>query len=105
MSLPPGQRTFGTFPRFGIPFWEPHPAITRPALIRVAGAVARHLEVPVSRLAELPRRDLVADFHCVTGWTAPGLHWGGISFPTFFNSVIVPEAGPGPGVTHVLFRG
>ena len=105
MSLPPGQRTFGNFPRFGIPFWEPHPLIAQPALIRVVGAVAHHLEIPVSRLAELQRRDIVADFHCVTGWTAPGLHWGGVAFRTFYESVIVPEAGPEPGVSHILFEG
>jgi DMSO/TMAO reductase YedYZ molybdopterin-dependent catalytic subunit len=105
MGLPPGQRTFGTFPRFGIPFWEPHPRIAHPALIQVAGAVAHPLEIPVSRLAELPRRDLVADFHCVTGWTAPGLHWGGVAFRTFYDSVIVPQAGPEPGVSHLVFAG
>ena len=79
MSLPRGQRSFGTFPRFGIPFWELHPPIAQPALIRVTGAVAHPLDIPVSRLAELPRRDLVADFHCVTGWTVPGLRWGGVA--------------------------
>ena len=105
MSLPPGQRAMGYFPRFGIPFWEPPPLIAQPALIRVAGAVVHPLEVPVSRLAELQRRDLVANFHCVTGWTAPGLHWGGVAFRTFYDSVIVPEAGPEPGVSHVLFEG
>lgn len=105
MSLPPGQRAIGYFPRFGIPFWEPPPLIAKPALIRVAGAVAHHLAVPVSRLAELKRRDIVADFHFVTGWTAQGLHWGGVSFRTFYESVIVPEAGPEPGVSHILFEG
>jgi DMSO/TMAO reductase YedYZ molybdopterin-dependent catalytic subunit len=105
MSLPPGQRDFGSFPRFGIALWEPPRPAAQPALIRVAGAVARPLEVPVARLAELPRRDLVADFHCVTGWSVPGLHWGGVAFRTFYESVIVPEAGPEPGVSHVLFEG
>lgn len=105
MSLPPGQRAIGYFPRFGIPFWEPPPPIAKAAMIRVAGAVAHHLAVPVSRLAELKRRDIVADFHCVTGWTAQGLHWGGVSFRTFYESVIVPEAGPEPGVSHILFEG
>jgi DMSO/TMAO reductase YedYZ molybdopterin-dependent catalytic subunit len=105
MNLPTGQRTFGSFPRFGIPFWEPHPPIAQPALIRVTGAVAHPLELPVSRLAEFPRRDLVADFHCVTGWTAPGLHWGGVAFRTFYESVIVPEACPESGVSHLLFVG
>ena len=105
MGLPPGQRAIGYFPRFGIPFWEPPPLIAKPALIRLAGAVEHHLEVPVSRLAELKRRDMVADFHCVTGWTAQGLHWGGVSFRTFYESVIAPEAGPEPGVSHILFQG
>src|SRR4051812_11300332 len=105
MRLPPGQRSFGSFPRFGIPFWEPHPPIAQPSLIRVAGAVAHHIEIPVSRLAELRRRDLVADFHCVTGWTAPGLQWGGVAFRKFYESVIVPEAGPEPGVNHIIFEG
>jgi DMSO/TMAO reductase YedYZ molybdopterin-dependent catalytic subunit len=106
MSLPPGQRAIAYFPRrYGVGFWQPPPPVAEPALIRVAGAVAHRLDVPVSRLAELERRDVVADFHCVTGWTAPGLHWGGVAFRTFYESVIVPEAGPDPGVTHILFEG
>jgi DMSO/TMAO reductase YedYZ molybdopterin-dependent catalytic subunit len=48
---------------------------------------------------------MVADFHCVTGWTAAGLRWGGVAFRTFYESVIVPEAGPEPGVSHILFVG
>lgn len=71
----------------------------------MAGAVAHHLQIPVSRLAELQRRDIVADFHCVTGWTAPSLHWGGVAFRTFYDSVIVREAGPEPGVSHILVEG
>src|SRR5262249_11974766 len=75
------------------------------ALIRVSGAVARPLEVPVSRLAELQRRELVADFHCVTGWTVPGRRWSGVGVCTVYESVIVPEAGPQHGVSHVRFEG
>jgi DMSO/TMAO reductase YedYZ molybdopterin-dependent catalytic subunit len=106
MSPPPGQRVIGSFPRrFGLAFRAPPPPIAEPALIRVAGALARRLEVQVSHLAKLPRRELVADFHCVTGWTVSGLHWGGVSFKTFYESVILPEAGADPAVTHVLFRG
>jgi DMSO/TMAO reductase YedYZ molybdopterin-dependent catalytic subunit len=105
MSLPPGQRDLGSFPRFGIALWEPLPSIAEPALIRVAGAVARTLDVPVSRLVELPRREMVADFHCVTGWSVRGLHWSGVAFRTFYESILVPEASPEPGVSHVLFEG
>jgi DMSO/TMAO reductase YedYZ molybdopterin-dependent catalytic subunit len=61
--------------------------------------------VPVGRLAELSRRDLVADFHCVTGWTARGIRSSGVAFRTFYESVIVPEAGPAPDVSHIVFEG
>ncbi len=105
MSLPPGQHVIGYFPRFGVRSAEPPPLISEPAVIRVEGAVARRLEVPVSRLAELRRRALIADFHCVAGWTAQDLHWGGVTFRTFYETVIVPEAKPEPGVSHILFRG
>jgi DMSO/TMAO reductase YedYZ molybdopterin-dependent catalytic subunit len=105
MSLPPGQRASGSFPRFGIANWEPPPPAANAPLIRVAGAVGQPIEVPVSRLAELDRRDLVADFHCVTGWTVRDLRWGGVAFRTFYEAVIVPEARPEPGVSHVLFEG
>jgi DMSO/TMAO reductase YedYZ molybdopterin-dependent catalytic subunit len=105
MSLPPGQRVIGYFPRFGVHSADPPPLISEPAVIRVEGAVARRLEVPVSRLAELKRQAIIADFHCVAGWTAQDLRWGGVRFRTFYESVIVPEAKPGPGVSHILFQG
>jgi DMSO/TMAO reductase YedYZ molybdopterin-dependent catalytic subunit len=105
MSLPPGQQDSRTFPRFGIALWEPPPSVAEPAVLRVAGAVAHPLAVPVSRLAELPRRDIAADLHCVTGWSVQDLRWSGVAFRTFYDTVIVPEAGPHPGVSHILFEG
>lgn len=105
MSLPPGQRAIGSFPRFGIALWERPPAITQPAHLRVAGAVAHELDVPVSRLVGLPRCDVASDFHCVTGWTVRGLQWGGVSFRTFYETVIVPEASPAPDVSYIRFEG
>jgi DMSO/TMAO reductase YedYZ molybdopterin-dependent catalytic subunit len=104
MSLPPGQRGIGSFPRFGSSA-EPPPLSSEPAVIRVEGALARRLEVPVSCLADLTRRAIIADFHCVAGWTAHDLHWGGVPFRTFYESVIVPEGKPEPGVSHILFHG
>ncbi len=105
MSLPPGQQYIAYFPRFGSHFPAPPPLVSEPAAIRVEGAVGRRLEVPVARLAELTRRAVIADFHCVAGWTAQELHWGGVAFRTFYETVIVPEARPEPGVSHILFRG
>ncbi len=105
MSLPPGQQAIDYFPRFGTNFSEPPPRISEPAMIRIEGAVTRSLEVPISRLAKLERRDITADFHCVAGWSAQNLHWGGVAFRTFYEKVIVPEAQPELGVSHILFRG
>lgn len=105
MSLPPGQRYIGYFPRFGTHFSEPPPLISEPAMIRIEGAVARRLEVPVSRFVKLERPTITADFHCVAGWSAQELHWGGVAFRKFYETVIVPEAQPEPGVSHILFRG
>src|SRR5262245_6525101 len=105
MSLPPGQQSISYFPRFGFRSDEQSILISEPAVIRVEGAVTRRLEVPVSRLTELTRRAIMADFHCVAGWTAHDLHWSGVAFRTFYESVIIPEAKPKPDVSHILFRG
>jgi DMSO/TMAO reductase YedYZ molybdopterin-dependent catalytic subunit len=63
------------------------------------------LELPVARLRELPRRSLVADFHCVTGWSVEALRWGGVPFRALYSDVIEAEAAPRPGVSHVVVRG
>ena len=105
MSLPPGQHAIRYFPHFGFHSSEPRSLISEPAVIQVEGAVARRLEVPVSHLAELKRQAIIADFHCVAGWTAQDLHWGGVTFRTFYETVIVPEAQPKPDVSHILFHG
>ena len=105
MSLPPGQQVIGFFPRFGTHRYVAAPPINGLAMIRIAGAVVRSMDFPVARLAHLERRAVVADFHCVAGWTAEGLRWDGVAFRRFYESVIVPEATPHPGVSHILFRG
>jgi DMSO/TMAO reductase YedYZ molybdopterin-dependent catalytic subunit len=105
MSLPPGQRVIGDFPRFGVHFADPPPHIAEPAEIRVTGATARSVSLPVAQLGKLKRREFVADFHCVAGWTTQGLHWEGVPFRTFYESLIVPEARPSPGVSYLRFHG
>jgi DMSO/TMAO reductase YedYZ molybdopterin-dependent catalytic subunit len=105
MTLPAGQHLLGYFPRFGVHSAGPPPRFSEPAMIRIEGAVAHRLEVHVARLAELERQSIVADFHCVAGWTTQNLQWGGVTFRTFYESVIVPEARPETGVSHILFRG
>jgi hypothetical protein len=52
-----------------------------------------------------PRRELSADLHCVAGWSATNLCWEGVSFETFYRSIIAPALPPDTVVTHVVFGG
>ena len=61
--------------------------------------------MPISTLTNLPRRELVADFHCVAGWSATNIRWEGVAFADFFRSVIAPALPPGVEITHVVFGG
>jgi DMSO/TMAO reductase YedYZ molybdopterin-dependent catalytic subunit len=95
-SLPPGQRDLGRFPRFGTNQGPP-PALPAAPVIAVDGAVAAPKTVAVADLASLPRRTLLADFHCVAGWSARGLRWEGVRL----TDVLRPSA----AATHVRFAG
>ena len=56
--------------------------------------------VPLRDLAQLPRRELLADFHCVAGWSATGLRWEGVPFAAFFERYIAPARPP-----YLVFAG
>lgn len=105
MSLPPGQRAVQGFPRFGTHFHRPAPPIPSDPVIEVGGVVVAPFSFPVTDLATLPRRELTADFHCVSGWSAIDLHWEGVPFATLFHEVIEPEVQPESTITHVVFGG
>jgi DMSO/TMAO reductase YedYZ molybdopterin-dependent catalytic subunit len=74
-------------------------------VIEISGAVAKPFALPLATLATLPRRELTADFHCVAGWSATNLHWEGVSFETFYRTLIEPSVRPEASVTHVVFGG
>lgn len=103
--LPPGQRLFGGFPRFGGHLSRPAPAVPADPVIEIRGAVTDGFDLPLASLATLPRRELTADFHCVAGWSATDLRWEGVSFETVYRRVVEPALPTGTSVTHVLFRG
>jgi DMSO/TMAO reductase YedYZ molybdopterin-dependent catalytic subunit len=104
-TLPPGQRRLGRFPRFGTELWRPPPPVPADPVIAIGGAVTKAIDVPLARLAALPRQQLTADFHCVAGWSATGLRWEGVPFVDFYRAVIEPALAPGAEITHVSFRG
>ena len=105
MTLPPGQRPIDGFPRFGTHLARPAPAVPVSPVIEVSGVVSRPFALPVSEFATLPRRELIADFHCVAGWSATSLHWEGVPFRTFYGTMIEPSLQPETTITHVVFGG
>jgi DMSO/TMAO reductase YedYZ molybdopterin-dependent catalytic subunit len=74
-------------------------------VIAVSGAVRTSSEVRLPDLAQLPRSEIVADFHCVAGWTATDLRWEGVRFADFYRRFVEPALKPGTTVTHLVFEG
>ncbi len=96
-ALPPGQHIpaampvlhYGPVPVFSAQTWD----------LCVFGATRtgadRRWTWP--QLRALPRRRVVADFHCVTKFTVPALTWEGIA-----AAEILRAAPPAAAVTHVM---
>lgn len=53
------------------------------------------------QLAGLPRRDLHADFHCVTTWTKRDLDWSGWAVRDLYDSFMAPRVSMGAVGTHL----
>jgi DMSO/TMAO reductase YedYZ molybdopterin-dependent catalytic subunit len=105
VTLPPGQRAVEGFPRFGTHLDRRPPEVPTDPVIEIGGAVVEPFAVPVAELATLPRRELTADFHCVAGWSATGLHWEGVPFTSFYRTIVEPALAPGVSVTHLVCEG
>lgn len=100
-QLPPGQRRIEGFPRFSRP--APAVQVGVDPVIKIRGALTEPVDLPLTRFATLPRRELTADFHCVAGWTATDLHWEGVAFETVHRTIIEPALAPGAVVTHLVW--
>jgi len=95
--LPPGQyipRTlpvlhYGPVPAFNPQTWD----------LRIFGATESGAEVLLrwDDVAALPASELTADFHCVTKFTVPGIHWTGIK-----AADVLDRFPPAAAVTHVM---
>ncbi|MFD9957665.1 molybdopterin-dependent oxidoreductase [Amycolatopsis sp. NPDC058986] len=73
--------------------------------IALSGVVRGRQEVRLAELSQLPRREIVADFHCVAGWTATDLRWEGVRFANFYRLFVEPALEPDTTVTHLAFEG
>ncbi|HEY7200044.1 MAG TPA: sulfite oxidase-like oxidoreductase [Candidatus Dormibacteraeota bacterium] len=95
--IPPGQTltapdrwpvlTFGPVPRTDLAAWS----------LRVFGLVEHELELTYAEVRALPAKELVADIHCVTGWSRLDDTWTGVPIQE-----ILRRCGPRPEVTHVM---
>ena len=103
-GLPPGQTAIDTFPRFGVPAYADRwPTIPAPPVLAIGGLVETPVSLPLHALDALPRRELVADFHCVTTWTRRGLRWSGYLLSDVLDALIVPQARPGLAALYIQF--
>jgi DMSO/TMAO reductase YedYZ molybdopterin-dependent catalytic subunit len=104
-TLPPGQRRVDGFPRFGTHLHRPPPPVPEDPVITISGEVRTSSQVRLAELSQLPRSEVVADFHCVAGWTATDLRWEGVRFADFYRLFVEPVLEPGITVTHLAFEG
>lgn len=95
--IPPGQTltapnrwpvlTFGPVPRTDLATWD----------LRIFGLVEQELTLTYDEVRALPGRDVVADIHCVTGWSRLDDTWTGVPIQE-----VLRRCRPRPEVTHVL---
>jgi DMSO/TMAO reductase YedYZ molybdopterin-dependent catalytic subunit len=88
-------------PRFGMRPGLPPPTLPDDPTVTITGDVGQRIVLGVKELAEIERVDTKADFHCVTTWSVLDLDWSGWRMRDLWNDVVVPQAQPAPGVTHI----
>src|SRR5688500_14157835 len=73
--LPPGQRVIEELRPMG---GEPGSTKTDDFRLRVHGEVERPFVADWKQLLAMPRAEIIADVHCVTGWSMLGATWAGV---------------------------
>ena len=95
--VPPGQTLtapdkwpllhFGPVPRTDLPSWD----------LQVFGLVENELRLTYQEVRALPAKEVVADIHCVTGWSRLGDTWRGVAIQE-----ILSRARPLPEAKYVM---
>jgi DMSO/TMAO reductase YedYZ molybdopterin-dependent catalytic subunit len=66
--------------------------------LKIDGMVGRPTSFTLAQLKALPRVEQISDFHCVTGWSVPNVHWAGVRFKD-----LLAAAAPKAGATALTF--
>jgi DMSO/TMAO reductase YedYZ molybdopterin-dependent catalytic subunit len=66
-----------TMPKFDPATWR----------LEVGGLVDKPVSLDIEQLRALPRTHEIRDFHCVTGWSVPHVHWTGVRLTDLFAHV------------------
>jgi DMSO/TMAO reductase YedYZ molybdopterin-dependent catalytic subunit len=103
-DYPRGQRAIEFFPRFGVPFFADRwPVVPERPSIEIEGLVEKPITLELTALVTLPRREIIADFHCVTTWTRPRVTWGGYRFNEVLDTLVLPQARPSEAARYLRF--
>lgn len=84
---------------------HPPPHLPDKVVIEVRGDLLRPNTLTPADLAQLPRRRILADLHCVAGLSALSLAREGAPFPDRYGILIEPILTPGSHVQYVVFVG
>jgi DMSO/TMAO reductase YedYZ molybdopterin-dependent catalytic subunit len=60
-------------------------SMTSSVELSICGDVERPARLALAELRSLMDADLVADFHCLEGWTRPGERWRGVRLSTLLS--------------------
>ena len=104
-ALPPGQRAIDGFPRWGTLRYRPPPLVSADPAIQITGCGVTPLAVRLADIAGVKSVELVADLHCVAGWSATNLRWKGVPFEHLYREVIEPAIPSEMAITHFVFAG
>ena len=67
--------------------------------LRLTGLVERPATYSLADLKAMPSVKMVRDFHCVTGWVVPSVHWEGVRL-----SHLLDRVGVKPGAVALTFE-
>ena len=91
VRVPPGQRLARTFPV--LHYGPVHRLDTTVWALHLFGLVEKERYLGYAAFVALPQVELLADIHCVTGWSMLDTHWQGVSTSALKDLVTIrPEA-------------